>query len=146
MVLHHFTMPFSQGRSGVFDIKNGTVKMNMNLQEAKSHIVELFAQCDAFPKGANITLRNDTPELTIVLHCDWMLAHPKLNSKKTSRLITLQLTSSATQMFLDADKVALQTLDNSLQYIVRSCLKKDYRETDPQVEPFIIRIDKTNLD
>lgn len=120
--------------------------MNMELKEVQSHIVELFAQCGDILKDANIVLRDNTPDLTIVLHCDWMLAEPKPGARKTSREITLQLASSATHLFLDADNVALPTLDKRLQIIVRNRLKNGYRETDSQDGPFIIRIDKSDLD
>ncbi len=119
--------------------------MNMDIKEAQSHIVELFAQCDDIPKGANIELRNDTPDVTIVLHCDWNLAEPKPSAKTTSREITLQLDSSATQLYLNANDVALPTLDKRLRIIVRNRLKNGYRETDSQDGSFIIRIGKNDL-
>ena len=117
----------------------------MDLKVARTHIAELLSQCDGIPKRAIVSIREDAPNQTTVLHCDWILEKPKPSAKK-SKLITLQLTSLATQMFLDADEAMLLTLDKNLQSIVRNCMQKGYRETDSQNGPFIISIDDVDLD
>ncbi len=115
----------------------------MDLDKARSHIAELFTQCDGIPKSARIFIREDAPNQTTVLHCDWILEETTPSRK--SRLITLQLTRLATQMFLDANKATLLTLDKSLQRIVRNRLKNVYKETDSQDGPFIIFIGDVDL-
>jgi hypothetical protein len=107
--------------------------------------METFAQCHGLPPNANIELREDSPNPTIVLHCDWPLAAPKPNTPKTSREVTLKLNSSATQMFLNADDGKRKVLDDRVQHIVQNYLKNDYQENDLQNKPFVIRIDRTDL-
>lgn len=114
--------------------------MNMNLKEAQNHIAELFAQCDTRLKDAKIILRDDALNQATVFHCKL-----KLVADKPHTQITIQLTSLATQMFLDADNVALEKLDLRFQYVVRKVLKESYWETDSRDEPFVIRIEDYNL-
>lgn len=119
--------------------------MSMNLNEVKKYIAELFEQCDCIPSEANVELANDTPNLTIVIYCNWMLVEPKPSNRKSARKVTLQLVSGATQLFIDADDVAREKIAKVLQNIVQGRLRNGCRANDPQNAPFVIRIDEHDL-
>jgi len=119
----------------------------LGIGEARQAFAIAVLGHDFIADDVSITVREDAPPGTAVIHCSWPLKARGPYSGKNSREITVQIEAAALDAFRAADPAQRgQMLERFSYTFAKRLLDGGYNEQDSSSPAFIIRVDPAALE